>query len=91
AASENADILILCGDLTDYGTVEETQVLLKELTPALKLPCIAVLGNHDFETGKENEVKQMLIDAGINVLDGEAIEIAGIGFAGCKGFAGGFG
>ncbi|MFX5126539.1 hypothetical protein ABTC57_18985, partial [Acinetobacter baumannii] len=67
------------------------QVLLKELTPALKLPCIAVLGNHDFETGKENEVKQMLIDAGINVLDGEAIEIAGIGFAGCKGFAGGFG
>jgi Icc-related predicted phosphoesterase len=89
--ADSADILVLCGDLTDYGTVEETQVLLKELGPALKLPCVGVLGNHDFESGKENEVAQMLIEAGVSILDGEAVEIAGIGFAGCKGFAGGFG
>jgi Icc-related predicted phosphoesterase len=91
AIADSADILVLCGDLTDYGTVEEAQILIKELKPALKLPCVAVLGNHDFESGKEVDVAKMLIDAGITVLDGEAIEIAGIGFAGCKGFAGGFG
>ncbi len=91
AIAETADIVVLCGDLTDYGTAEETRVLIQEMAPALKLPCVAVLGNHDFESGKENEVKQMLIDSGVTVLDGEAVEIAEIGFAGCKGFAGGFG
>jgi Icc-related predicted phosphoesterase len=91
AIADNADILVLCGDLTDYGTVEEAQILIKELQPALKLPCVAVLGNHDFESGKEKDVAQMLIATGITLLDGEAVELAGIGFAGCKGFAGGFG
>lgn len=89
--SEAADVLLLCGDLTDYGTPEEARVLAREVTAGLKVPCVAVLGNHDFETGRQAEVASILSDAGVRVLDGEACEVAGIGFAGAKGFAGGFG
>jgi Icc-related predicted phosphoesterase len=56
-----------------------------------KLPAIAVLGNHDYESGREGEVRQILVDAGVIMLDGDAVEVRGIGFAGAKGFAGGFG
>ncbi len=91
AAAEQADILVLCGDLTDYGLPEEAEILVREMAGAAKLPTIAVLGNHDFESGHEAEVRQILVDAGMIVLDGDAIEVRGIGFAGAKGFAGGFG
>lgn len=90
-ASESADALLLCGDLTDYGLPEEAHVLAKEINSALKIPVIAVLGNHDYESGQHQEVRQILSEAGVHVLDGEACEIHGIGFAGVKGFAGGFG
>jgi Icc-related predicted phosphoesterase len=89
--NERADILLLCGDLTDYGLPEEAQVLAKELTSSLKIPVVAVLGNHDFESGKVQEVQDILGDASVRVLDGDSCEIHGIGFAGTKGFAGGFG
>lgn len=89
--TEQADILVLCGDLTDYGTAEEAHILAKELTMGVKIPIVGVLGNHDYESGKEDEVKHILADAGVTILDGEACEILGIGFAGVKGFAGGFG
>jgi Icc-related predicted phosphoesterase len=85
-----ADILVLCGDLTDYGLPEEAQIFVKELS-VVKIPMVGVLGNHDYESGKEQEVKQILTDAGVTILDGEAVEILGIGFAGTKGFVGGFG
>jgi len=88
--AEFADVLLLCGDLTDYGLPEEARVLARELN-ASKVPVVAVLGNHDFESGKQDEVKQILIDSGVHVLDGDACEVHGIGFAGVKGFAGGFG
>ncbi len=88
--AESADVLVLCGDLTDYGQPEEAQVLIKELAVA-RMPTLAVFGNHDYESGKQDEVEQILCDAGIKVLNGEACEIRGIGFAGVKGFAGGFG
>ena len=90
-AAEAADVLVLCGDLTDYGLAEEAQVLVKELALGAKLPTVAVLGNHDFESGQEAEVRRVLTDAGVTVLDGESCEVEGIGFAGVKGFAGGFG
>jgi Icc-related predicted phosphoesterase len=90
-AAADADVLVLCGDLTDYGLTEEAHVLAKELTTAGKVPVVAVLGNHDFESGKEGEIRQILVDAGVTVLDGESCEVHGIGFAGIKGFAGGFG
>src|SRR5258707_11448841 len=89
--AESADVLVLCGDLTDYGTAEEARVLAKELS-ATKLPTLAVLGNHDFESSAAPEVAQILADtAGVTMLDGTATEVLGVGFAGVKGFAGGFG
>ena len=88
--AERADVLALCGDLTDTGTPDETKSLLRELA-AVKVPIVAVLGNHDYEADKSNEVKQILTDGGVSVLDGDSVEIRGVGFAGVKGFAGGFG
>ena len=85
-----ADALVLAGDLTDYGLPEEAQILAKELAAA-NVPIVAVLGNHDFESGKQDEVKRILVDAGVHMLDGDACEIDGVGFAGVKGFCGGFG
>jgi Icc-related predicted phosphoesterase len=88
--AEVADILLLGGDLTDFGLPEEAQVLVRELS-TVKVPIVAVLGNHDFESGKPDEIHKILTDAGVRMLDGGACEIKGIGFAGVKGFAGGFG
>ena len=89
-AGEAADVLLLCGDLTDYGTAEEAKVLADELA-VVKIPIVAVLGNHDFESGTPEAVCETLTRAGVRVLDGEAVEIEGVGIAGAKGFAGGFG
>jgi Icc-related predicted phosphoesterase len=88
--SEAADVLLLCGDLTDYGLPEEAHVLARELN-AVKVPVVAVLGNHDFEAGKQEEISRVLADAGVTMLDGDACEVSGVGFAGVKGFCGGFG
>lgn len=89
--NESADILALAGDLTDYGLVEEARGFVKELIPAVKIPIVAVLGNHDFESGQQAEIVKILSDAGVTTLDGDTTEIHGIGFAGIKGFCGGFG
>jgi Icc-related predicted phosphoesterase len=86
-----ADVLVLCGDLTDYGLPEEAHLLVEELSFVSKLPIVAVLGNHDFESGREDEVRRILVEAGMVLLDGDAVEVRGIGFAGARGFAGGFG
>jgi Icc-related predicted phosphoesterase len=91
AASSEADVLLLCGDLTDYGMVEEAKILAKEITTSLRIPAIGVLGNHDFESGKSEDVVRIMTDAGVTMLDGGAHEIEGVGFAGIKGFGGGFG
>jgi Icc-related predicted phosphoesterase len=89
-AAEQADVLLLAGDLTDYGLPEEARVLARELS-GVKIQVLAVLGNHDCESGKEEEVVQILSEAGVRLLDGDAVEIDGVGFAGVKGFGGGFG
>jgi Icc-related predicted phosphoesterase len=89
-ASDAADAVLLCGDLTDYGTAEEAHVLADELA-AVSVPVVAVLGNHDYESGTPEVVVDALSKAGVRVLDGEACEIEGVGIAGTKGFAGGFG
>ena len=89
--SEKASLLALCGDLTENGSPEEARLFAKELSALGKLPVIAVLGNHDYEAGKAEVVKEVLGEAGVHVLDGDACEIQGVGFAGVKGFAGGFG
>jgi Icc-related predicted phosphoesterase len=91
--TECADVIALAGDLVDYGLPEEAHVLARELGVAIKanVPVVAVLGNHDFEAGQPEVVKQVLSEAGICILDGDAVEIKGVGFAGVKGFCGGFG
>jgi Icc-related predicted phosphoesterase len=91
SATEQADVLLLCGDLTDYGLVEEAKILAKEITTSLRIPAIGILGNHDFESGKQEDVVKIMIDAGVTMLDGDSYEIEGVGFAGAKGFGGGFG
>jgi Icc-related predicted phosphoesterase len=89
--SSSVDMLLLCGDLTEYGLPEEAEELVADIRAAVRIPTVAVLGNHDFESGQQELVSKVLDDAGVNVLNGEAIEIAGVGFAGISGFGGGFG
>jgi len=89
--TEAADIVVLPGDLTDFGLADEARALVKEIAGALKIPAVAVLGNHDYESGQQDEIRSILKDAGVITLDGDTTEIHGVGFAGVKGFAGGFG
>ncbi len=87
---DDADVLVLAGDLTNYGQPNEMEPLINALL-RLRIPVIVVLGNHDYESAKEDELCRMLVTAGIKVLDGTAYERDGVGFAGTKGFVGGFG
>lgn len=89
--AEQADIFVLCGDLTDYGRPDEAEELAHELTANVRIPMVAVLGNHDYESGQPEQVAEILRKAGVQVLDGGTCEVRGVGFAGVKGFAGGFG
>jgi Icc-related predicted phosphoesterase len=90
-AAQAADVIVLCGDLTDYGLPEEAQVLVAEMKAAERVPIIAVLGNHDYESNRQAEVVKILEEAGVHVLDGDGFELHGVGFAGVKGYVGGFG
>lgn len=90
-AAAQVDVLLLGGDLTDFGMPEEAQVLARDLTEVVRIPIVAVLGNHDYESGKPDEIVSVLRAAGIRVLDGDAIEVKGVGIVGVKGFGGGFG
>jgi len=88
--SANADVLVLCGDLTNFGKTSEAEILAEDIR-ACSIPVIGVLGNHDYECDQPDEVRAILHEAGMTVLDEQAIEIGGVGFAGVKGFLGGFG
>jgi Icc-related predicted phosphoesterase len=87
--SKQADILVICGDLTDTGDEVEAQVLSEELR-ACTVPVVAVLGNHDHEKGRHKLIRQIVQKENIHILDGEAVVIGDVGFAGVKGFGGGF-
>lgn len=87
----SADLLLLCGDLTDRGWVKEGQVLAEELS-GLRIPCAAVLGNHDHEGGHAEDICRSLTSAGVRCLDGgHYLFDSELGVAGVKGFGGGFG
>ena len=88
--SAKADVLVLCGDLTNFGKTREAEILAEDIK-SCTIPVLGVLGNHDYECGQPEEVARILHDAGMTVLDEQAIEIEGVGFAGVKGFIGGFG
>jgi Icc-related predicted phosphoesterase len=89
--TESADVLVIAGDLTDYGLAEEAKVLARDLTTTVQIPIVAVLGNHDYESGQEEELVKIMSDAGVKMLDGDTFETHGVGFAGIRGFCGGFG
>jgi Icc-related predicted phosphoesterase len=88
--SRRADVLLLAGDLTDLGKPQEARILAEQLR-ACRIPIVGVLGNHDFECEAADEVAAILKDAGLRLLDGQVTEVDGVGFAGVKGFVGGFG
>ena len=85
-----ADVLVLCGDLTNFGKTSEAEILAEDIR-ACSIPVVGVLGNHDYECGQPEEVARILHEAGMTVLDEQAVEIEGVGFAGVKGFIGGYG
>ena len=58
--SSNADVLALCGDLTNHGLPDEAQALVQELSAVGSLPVVAVLGNHDYEAGRVDEVRRIV-------------------------------
>jgi Icc-related predicted phosphoesterase len=87
---DDADVLVIAGDLTNYGRVAEMDSLLTMLV-RLRIPIVAVLGNHDFESDQQDELMRLMSAEGIKVLDGSGYERDGVGFAGTKGFLGGFG
>jgi Icc-related predicted phosphoesterase len=88
--NREADVLALVGDLTTHGEPEQMEAFVQELE-TVSVPVVTVLGNHDYENGHAEELCGMLSAAGVEVLDGNAVEIEGVGFTGVKGFAGGFG
>lgn len=87
--SRSADVLLICGDLTDTGDEAEAEVLSEELR-SCSVPVVGVLGNHDFEKGRHKLIRQIVHKENIHILDGEAVVIGEVGFAGVKGFGGGF-
>ena len=87
--SGKADILLLCGDLTDHGRATEAEVLAEELR-ACSIPVLAVLGNHDYDHNEQDEIRKALALANISILDGDMSVVGGVGFVGIKGFGGGF-
>ena len=88
--SEKADVLALTGDLTNFGKTGEAEILAEDLRHCT-IPVVGVLGNHDYECGQPEEVARILHSAGMTVLDEQAVVVEGVGFAGVKGFVGGFG
>jgi Icc-related predicted phosphoesterase len=87
--SSTADVLCLCGDLTNHGTVPEAESLAEDLR-ACSIPVLAVLGNHDHHCGEPEALDKILGDAGVKFLEDEVHTVHGVGFAGVKGFSGGF-
>lgn len=88
--ANNADVLVLCGDLTNFGKTKEAEILADDIK-SCTIPVLGVLGNHDYECGQPEKVCEILTAAGMKVLNEQAVEIGGVGFAGVKGFLGGFG
>jgi Icc-related predicted phosphoesterase len=92
--SQDADLLLLAGDLTNWGKVEEAEVLVDELSD-VSIPKVAILGNHDYHSEGPEKVRSIMEEAGITVLENESTVLTigdeTVGIVGGKGFGGGFG
>jgi uncharacterized protein len=87
--AQDADVLVLGGDLTDLGRLEQAEVLLEAFDDC-SIPVIATLGNHDYESGNAEEISRLLAESRVHLLDRSSVVIDGVGFSGVKGFGGGF-
>jgi Icc-related predicted phosphoesterase len=91
--SDDADLLLLAGDLTRVGTISEANAVAEALA-LVSIPIFAVLGNHDYHDGSEAEIRRILAGRGVSLLEGTAASLRvgrrRIGIAGSKGFGGGF-
>lgn len=91
--SNSADLLLLAGDLTQVGSIEEISVLADDLAES-PVPVVSVLGNHDFHSNQQDRIMEILARARVTVLERSSVslEINGhsIGIVGLKGFGGGF-
>jgi Icc-related predicted phosphoesterase len=87
---DEADVMVIAGDLTNFGKPAEIESMLNSMV-RLRIPIVAVLGNHDYESNSQEKLMQMLVAEGVKLLDGTGYERDGVGFAGTKGFPGGFG
>jgi len=88
--SRSADVLALCGDLTQLGLPQEAEKLANDLR-VCRVPVVAVLGNHDYQSGQQEEIKKVLRTGKVTLLEeSETFQLNGVGFAGAKGFGGGF-
>lgn len=88
---QDADVLCLCGDMVNFGKTREVEILIEDLKTC-RIPIVGVMGNHEHECGQPEHVMEMLCDAGVKMIgSGRSYEIEGVGFAGGKGFVGGFG
>jgi uncharacterized protein len=89
----DVDAILLAGDLTTYGELEQGQ-LLAEICRSVEAPVFAVLGNHDWHCNQADEIVAALVDAGVRMVDRasavEEVDGASVGIAGAKGFVGGF-
>ncbi|MCD6021128.1 MAG: hypothetical protein K0R20_838 [Actinomycetia bacterium] len=91
---DHADALLLAGDLTRLGLPEEAEVFADALRELSEMPVAAVLGNHDHQSDRQDEVRAILEDSGVRVLEGSSVvwHVGGaqVAIAGTKGFGGGF-
>jgi uncharacterized protein len=88
-AALEADVLVMGGDLTDLGKLEQAEVLL-DVLDSCPIPVVATLGNHDHESSSAEELSRLFVKSGVHLLDRSSVVIDGVGFSGVKGFCGGF-
>jgi Icc-related predicted phosphoesterase len=87
--SQKADVLVICGDITHMGLPAEAEKFAAQVANC-RVPVLAVLGNHDYQSGHVDEVKKIFKAAKVMLLEEDVFELNGVGFAGVKGFCGGF-
>jgi Icc-related predicted phosphoesterase len=89
SAARDANVLVIGGDLTDLGRLEQAEVLLRAFDDG-PIPVVVTLGNHDYESGNAAEISRLLAESRVHLLDRSSVIIDGVGFSGVKGFCGGF-
>ncbi len=92
--TDDADLLLLAGDLTRVGALDEADALVGALECLRGFPVVGVLGNHDHASDVGDEIAKVMEAAGVTMLEGDTTVLTfggvTVGVAGTKGFGGGF-